>query len=168
MKKAFNTRSRRDFIRAGLVGSAGLIVSGSLAAQIQGNRGPALPADLVKEFVIAAHGNIKRTRELLAEQPGLLNASWDWGDGDFEMGIEGAGHVGNKEIANFLIGKGARLTIFVATMLGRLDIIKPILTAYPEMIHAKGPHGLTFLHHAGKGGEEALPVLEYLKSVGAL
>ena len=59
------------------------------------------------------------TKALLAEQPSLLNATWDWGGGDFETGLGGAGHMGNREIAEFLIGQGARLDIFVATMLGR-------------------------------------------------
>jgi hypothetical protein len=41
---------------------------------------------------------------MLAELPTLLYATWDWGNGDFETALEGAGHVGNKEIANYLIG----------------------------------------------------------------
>ena len=38
------------------------------------------------------------------------------------MGIGGAGHMGNREIAEFLIGQGARFDIFVAAMLGRIDV----------------------------------------------
>jgi len=169
MTESGELQSRRAFIKFGAIGASGIFVPAPLAlfANQTMSRGPALPADLVKEFVIKAHGDLKRTQEMLEEHPGLLNASWDWGDGDFEMGIEGAGHVGSKEIARFLISKGARMTIFVATMLGNLEIVKPMLMAFPEMIHAKGPHGLTFVHHAKKGGEEALPVLEYLKSLGA-
>ena len=52
-------------------------------------------------------------------------------------------------------------------MLGRLDVVKAILSAYPELKTSKGPHGLQLLHHATKGGAEAAPVLEYLKSIGA-
>ena len=37
----------------------------------------------------------------------LLHVSFDWGGGDYESGIEAAGHVGNKEIAAYLLGKGA-------------------------------------------------------------
>ena len=169
MDKLLTSQNRREFLKLSAFGSAGIFIpTGSLLAQDPVKpKPPSLPSDLVKEFVIKAHGDLKRTQEMLAEQPGLLNASWDWGGGDFEMGIEGAGHVGNKDIAKYLISKGARMTVFVATMLGRLDIVKPILTAFPEMIHGKGPHGLTFLHHAKKGGDEALPVLEYLQSLGA-
>ena len=169
MKPTIDDQTRRAFLKLGVLSSAGILLPTLIThAQSQmKSRGPALPTDLVKEFVVKAHGDLKRTQEMLEEQPGLLNASWDWGGGDFEMGIEGAGHVGSKDIAKFLISKGARMTIFVAVMLGRLDIVKPILTAFPEMINAKGPHGLTFLHHAKKGGDEALPVLEYLQSLGA-
>jgi hypothetical protein len=34
-------------------------------------------------------------------------------------------------------------------------------------LNSKGPHGFTMLHHALKGGEGALKVAEYLKSLGA-
>ena len=78
---------------------------------------PLAPA-LVQDFVRKAHADLAGTKALLAEQPALLNATWDWGGGDFEMGIGGAGHMGNREIAEFLIGQGARLDIFVAAMLG--------------------------------------------------
>lgn len=169
MEKSLMNQNRREFLKLSALGSTGILLpAGFLPGQDPVKpKPPSLPSDLVKEFVIKAHGDLKRTQEMLAEQPGLLNASWDWGGGDFEMGIEGAGHVGNKDIAKFLISKGARMTIFVATMLGRLEIVKPILTAFPEMVQSKGPHGLTFLHHAKKGGDEALPVLEYLQSLGA-
>src|SRR5688572_22084759 len=67
---------------------------------------PPLGSDLVKEFVIAGHGNLEKTKLLLEAAPSLLNASYDWGNGDFEEAIEGAGHVGNREIALYLISKG--------------------------------------------------------------
>ena len=104
---------------------------------------------------------------MLEKEPGLLNSCWDWGGGDFETALEGAGHMGNKDIANFLLSKGARMNIFCAAMLGRLDVVKAVLSAYPELKTSKGPHGLQLLHHATKGGVEAAPVLEYLKSIGA-
>lgn len=104
---------------------------------------------------------------MIALQPNLLNATWDWGNGDFETAIEGAAHVGNKQIAEFLISKGARINIFCAAMLGKLDIVKSTLTTFPNLKTSKGPHGLMLLHHAEKGGESAKAVLEYLKSIGA-
>jgi len=63
------------------------------------DKGPPLEAALVKEFVGAAHGKLDRTKEMLAERPALLNATGDWGGGDFETGLGGAAHMGNRSIA---------------------------------------------------------------------
>ena len=125
-----------------------------------------LPAEKVKEFVIAGHSNLDKTKQLLSEFPSLLYATWDWGGGDFETALEGAGHVGNKEIANYLISLGARTNLFVLTMLGKTSIVKSYLEAYPAYLNAKGPHGFTLLHHAQKGGEDAQELLTYLQAKG--
>ncbi len=126
-----------------------------------------LPPGLVREFVGKAHTDLGATKTLLAEHPALLNATWDWGGGDFETGLGGASHMGSREIAEFLIGQGARMDLFTAAMLGRLDIVTPILVAYPALLQSRGPHGLTLLHHARAGGEPARSVLEYLGRLGA-
>ncbi len=161
--------SRRNFLGLSTAGAAGILLAPKFdfGQTQQPNKPPALQSDLVKEFVIAGHGNFDRVKELLEQQPGLLNATWDWGGGDFETALGGAGHMGRKDIAEFLLNKGGRMDIFVATMLGKLEVVKALLAAYPEILKSKGPHGLTFLHHAKKGGEEALPVLKYLESLGA-
>jgi hypothetical protein len=125
---------------------------------------PLAPA-MVQDFVRKAHADLTGTKTLLAEQPSLLNATWDWGGGDFEMGIGGAGHMGNREIAEFLIGQGGRFDIFVAAMLGKLDIVRALLTAWPSLLNSKGPHGIPLMRHAVVGGEQAKEVVEYLKSV---
>ncbi|MFY7839546.1 MAG: hypothetical protein ACOVP7_04680 [Lacibacter sp.] len=125
-----------------------------------------LPADKVKEFVGAGHNNIDKVKTLLTEFPTLVYSTWDWGGGDFETGLEGAGHVGNKEIANYLIEKGARTNLFVLTMLGKTQLVKAWLDAYPQYLFARGPHGYTLLHHANRGGEEAKELVDYLQSKG--
>lgn len=130
-------------------------------------RPPALVAEMVREFVAAAHGNFPRTKEMLVAEPGLLNATWDWGGGDFEMAIGGAGHMGNKEIALWLIEQGGRMDIFVATMLGRRDIVEPTLKAFPQLVHSKGPHGISLLRHAKAGGAENNELVALLESLGA-
>jgi hypothetical protein len=125
-----------------------------------------LAPTLVQEFVRKAHADLTATKSLLAETPGLLNATWDWGGGDFEMGIGGAGHMGHREIAEFLIGEGGRMDIFVAAMLGKLEIVKAMLAAYPGLLHSKGPHGIPLMAHAKKGGTPAEPVVAFLESQG--
>ncbi|MFN2447666.1 MAG: ankyrin repeat domain-containing protein [Vicinamibacterales bacterium] len=122
---------------------------------------------LVQEFVQKAHADLPATTAMLAEQPSLLNATWDWGGGDFEAGIGGAGHMGNRDIAEFLIAQGARLDIFVAAMLGKLDIVQVMLTTWPALLESKGPHGISLLRHARAGGEPSRAVVDHLLSRGA-
>jgi hypothetical protein len=124
-----------------------------------------LKPELVQEFVRAAHVDLEKTRALLAETPTLLNATWDWGGGDFEMAIGGAGHMGRRDIALFLISQGGRFDLFVAAMLGRLDVVKPMLTAFPHLAESKGPHGIPLMVHAQKGGQEAAEVAAFLESL---
>jgi len=126
---------------------------------------PALVASLVQEFVGNAHGDLNRVKELLAQEPALINATWDWGGGDFETALGAASHMGRKDIANFLLEHGARLDIFAAAMLGNLDIVKAALEAHPNAINTPGPHGIPLIVHAQAGGDQALPVLEYLQSL---
>lgn len=159
-----NLMERKEFLQNISLGATGLLVPGLAFAQTQAPE-PLSPV-LVKEFVVAGHGKFDRTKEMLAETPTLLYATWDWGKGDFETALEGAGHVGNREIANYLIAHGARTNLFVLTMLGRTSIVKPFLEAFPEYLKARGPHGFTLLHHAMKGGEDAKELLDLLKSKG--
>jgi hypothetical protein len=124
----------------------------------------ALEAKLVQEFVGNAHGDLNRVKELLAEEPGLINATWDWGGGDFETALGAAAHMGRRDIAEFLLENGARLDLFAAAMLGQLDIVQAALTAYPGAVKTPGPHGIPLIAHAQAGGEEAKSVLAYLQS----
>ena len=126
---------------------------------------PALAENLVQEFVGKAHGDLERVQELLAQEPSLINATWDWGGGDFETALGAASHMGRRDIAEFLLNHGARLDLFAATMLGELDIVKAALKAFPEAIQTKGPHGIPLIAHAQAGGEEAKDVLQYLESL---
>ena len=125
-----------------------------------------LPPDKVKAFVGAGHNDLTKVKSLLAEFPSLLYATWDWGGGDFETAIEGAGHVGTKEVANFLIEAGARTNLFVLAMLGKTQLVKSWLETYPGYINAKGPHGFSLLHQAQRGGEDAKELVDYLQSKG--
>ena len=121
----------------------------------------------VQEFVGAAHRDMDKVKALLEEFPTLLNAAHDWKRGDFETGLGAASHVGYKELAQYLIDKGAQTNIFTACLFGNMSIVKPVLEAFPQSLHAKGPHGFTLLHHAERGGDDALEVKEYLQSLGA-
>ncbi len=129
-------------------------------------RPPALSPDLVREVVLKAHSSLDRVKELIAEEPTLVNACWDWGGGDFESALGAAAHTGRRDIAEFLLANGARLDIFAAAMLGHLDVVKAAITACPDARRAPGAHGIPLMVHAKMGGAPALPVLEYLQSLG--
>jgi len=117
----------------------------------------------VKRFVIAGHGNLAAVKAMLAEEPNLINGAIDWGKGDFETALGGASHMGRRDIAEFLLEHNARLDIFAAAMLGRLDIVKTAIAAFPNIVHVPGPHGIPLIVHAEKGGPAAKDVLEFLR-----
>jgi hypothetical protein len=162
--------NRKHFLQQVTLGSGSLL---ALPYLLQGQNTATkslpidpLPAEKVKAFVSAGHNNLAKVKEMVAEHPNLVYATWDLGGGDFETALEGAGHVGNKEIANYLIGMGARTNLFVLAMLGKSEIVKPFIEAFPSYLYAKGPHGFSLLHHAIRGGEEAKELKEYFESKG--
>ena len=128
---------------------------------------PSLEASLVQDFVGNAHGDLNRVKELLAQESALINSAWDWGGGDWETGLGAAAHMGRRDIAIYLLERGARLDLFAAAMLGNFNIVQATLEAYPEAINVLGPHGIPLLAHALAGGKEALQVYEYLKSLAS-
>jgi hypothetical protein len=117
----------------------------------------------VKRFVIAGHANLPAVKAMLAEEPGLINGAIDWGNGDFETALGGASHMGRRDIAEYLLEHNARLDIFAATMLGKLDIVKGAVAAFPNIVRVPGPHGIPLIVHAEKGGPAAKDVLEFLR-----
>jgi hypothetical protein len=166
--------SRRSIIQGGMLMAAATIATSSLQSQDQPqpqpqtkipDRGPRLDADLVREFVIAGHGNLDKVKEMLAQQPALLNATWDWGSGDWETALGGASHMGNAPIAEYLLSKGARMDVFCATMMGKTEIVKAFLADDPKVVDFKGPHGIPLIRHARAGKQDA--IAEMLLAKGA-
>src|SRR5262249_62247166 len=116
-----------------------------------------IDADLVRDFVSCAHGDLDKVRALHHREPALINASWDWGNGDWETGLGAAAHVGRRDIALYLIANGARVDIFAAAMLGYLPIVRAMIEAIPDAKYWRGPHGIPLLAHAEPGGAAAAP-----------
>jgi hypothetical protein len=128
---------------------------------------PRLEPERVRDFVGCAHADLPRVRELLDGQPALVNAAWDWGAGDWETGLGAAAHMGRRDIALYLLDRGARMDIFAAAMLGHLDIVRATLSAIPEARTWLGPHGIPLLQHAEAGGPEAAAVAQLLRGFGS-
>lgn len=127
---------------------------------------PTQPPELAREIVTVAHFDLKRVKELVDARPSLARASWDWGFGDWEDALGGPSHMGNRPVAEYLISKGARPTLFSAAMLGHLEVVKAFIAAQPGVQRIRGPHSISLLAHAKAGGEAARPVFDFLQSLG--
>ena len=125
---------------------------------------PQLDPAKVQAFVSEAHGDLDAVRSLLAGEPRLVNAAWDWGGGDWETALGAAAHMGRRQIALFLLEHGARLDLFAAAMLGYFDIVSAVLSDFPEMRDAEGPHGISLAEHARAGGADARAVLALVEA----
>ncbi len=105
----------------------------------------------IRDFVIAGHGNLPRVREMLVKNSLLLNARHQWTDDDWETAIQGAAQVGSTQVVEYLLSQGAPLEICTAAMLGRRADVEKMLEQDPQLIHARGAHGISLLAHAALG-----------------
>lgn len=141
---------RRSFLSsAGAALGAMALAASRRTAPVDAAQRPApLDPELVRTFVVAAHARLDEVKALLEREPRLVNATWDWGGGDFETALGGASHMGRPDIAGFLLSRGARIDLFCAAMLGRSAMIKACLEDDAAIVHVRGPHGITLLKHA--------------------
>lgn len=167
----FPAVTRRSFLRlAGAAAALGALGATSSAQEAPRPnlppKPPALPPDKAQAAVGQAHRNLAAVRALVEETPLLVNACWDWGGGDFETPLEAAAHTGRREIAEFLLARGARPSLFAAAMLGQLELVRAFLALDPTAHEIPGPHGFTLLHCAKQGGAAAQPVVDWLLAQG--
>ena len=121
----------------------------------------ALSQDLVRDFVLAGHGNFDKVKAMLAEQPALLNEKFVQND---ETALEAASHVGNRVIAEFLLGQGAPINLYTAAMLGQTAVVAEMLRRDPAAASRPGVHGMSALFHAAIGGHTAIADMLYAGS----
>lgn len=156
-----NTNTRRRFIKSSAFGlisitaftnSSAESIFNKPAALITGEplfyRYPSMDDIKVSSIVGASHGNFDMVKEIVGKRPELAGAAWDWGFGDWETALGAASHVGRRDIAEFLISKGARPDIFTFTMMGMLKSVQEIIETVPGIQSHTGPHGITLLQHA--------------------
>jgi hypothetical protein len=156
--------NRRNFLTQSVAGAAFLSSAQFATAQnVIPNALPPAPGSepkrpsplepkLVNEFVRAAHSDLAKVKSMLADTPGLIHASWDWGNGDFETALGGAAHMGNRAVALHLLEAGARIDAFAAAMLGEMEIVAALVRLSPAVANSRGPHMLSLLHHAAHCG----------------
>jgi len=115
-----------------------------------------LTTEQIRDFVIAAHGNLPRIREMLVVNPELVNAAYQWSEGDSETAIQAAAQAGSTPVAEYLLARGAPLDICTAAMLGRKDVVEEMLDKDPDLINARGAHGISLMAHAAWSNNVAL------------
>ncbi len=102
----------------------------------------------IRDFAIAAHGNLPRFREMLVRDPQLVNCSYPWAEGDSETALQAAAQTGSTPVAEYLLDHGATLDICTAAMLGRKDTVEAMLDQDPGLINSRGAHGISLMAHA--------------------
>ena len=115
----------------------------------------------INDLVGNAHGNLIEVQQLLAAKPEWINRSAVWN----ETPVQAAAHMGNRQIAEYLLDGGAPLDVFVAAMLGRRDDVERFIKSDPELIHARGVHEMPLLYFAAAGDQQ--DVVEWLLQRGA-
>jgi ankyrin repeat protein len=117
--------------------------------------------EIIDKFVGNAHGNLSVVKELLGQYPSMVSANASW----IETAVQAAAQTGQVEIVNYLIDHGAEYDICTAAMLGNLDCMDDFLKEDPNLINARGAHGIPLLYfpviHA------RMKVAEYLLQHGA-
>ncbi len=112
---------------------------------------PNIDPEVVSEVVGKSHFDLDRLKELVDPRPELARATWEWRFGDWESAIGAASHVGRRDIATYLMDKGARPTIFTFAMLGAYEVVKSMIEFHPGIQRKMGPHGISLLQHARAG-----------------
>jgi len=99
--------------------------------------------EVIDEVVGVSHGNFARVKELLEQYPALVHAQATWG----ETPLGAAAQTGQREIAEYLLSRGAALDICTAAMLGMTDQVAAMLQADPGQAHALGAHDIPVIYY---------------------
>lgn len=92
--------------------------------------------------IVAAKDHVPLVDVLLAFGADI-NARSRW-----ERGSYGVLDDTEPEVAEQLLARGAELTVHAASGLGKLDELRALIVAAPELVHARGPDGQLPLHAA--------------------
>jgi ankyrin repeat protein len=117
--------------------------------------------DTIDQFVIFCHGNMAGVREMLATDLSLINSRSTLN----ETPLGAAAHVGNRAMAEYLLGEGAAPELPASAMLGQDNEVRAAVAADPSLANAAGAHGIPILFHAVIGGNYDLA--KYLVEQGA-
>ncbi|MBV7327498.1 ankyrin repeat domain-containing protein [Chloroflexi bacterium TSY] len=124
-----------------------------------------LSQELVDEFVNIAHGygpsgDFEQVREMVEKYPDLVHAVHSDGD---ETGLGAAAHMGERQIVQYLLDRGATLDIATAAMMGWREKVADFLVHDPTLATAKGAHGYALLYFVAQSGDTEMAdlILKY-------
>lgn len=117
--------------------------------------------ETVKAFVIAGHHDLEKVKAILEENPTLLEAKAPWN----ETALQAACHMGRRDIAAWLLERGAQPDLCCWAAMGEVEKVRQALEADPESASYRGVHGMSVLMHAAFGG--SLEVAKLLLDYGA-
>lgn len=112
--------------------------------------------DKVREFVMAAHRDLDETKSIYTDNPDLIDEAVEWSPGQTESALQAAAHTGQRAIAEFLLGNGAKPNMVAYAMLGDEDNFNAMLADNPDNIHEIGAHNFSLMFHAAFGGNLAI------------
>ncbi|MFN8573059.1 MAG: hypothetical protein U0132_13500 [Gemmatimonadaceae bacterium] len=105
------TCDRRSFV--GMMAAQRLIQSGRApekwfrGSALSGSLTPVFPRQdpqMVADFVLLAHFNAAKVKDMVTAHPALAKSAIDWGFGDWEDALGAASHMGRADIAQRLRG----------------------------------------------------------------
>src|SRR5688572_6562903 len=103
------------------------------------------------------HACTRELLDVLLEAGADINAKSNWWAGGFALV-----HSAKPELARYAVERGAKVDVHAAARLGMLDKVRELVSANPELVHARGGDGQTPLHFAS-----TIEIAEYLLSQGA-
>jgi len=111
-----------------------------------------LMTDMIRAFVMEAHRDLEKVKDIYADHPDLIDEPIEWSPGQTETPLQAAAHTGRREIAEFLLEKGAQPNMVVYAMLGDEAQFNGLLAENPDNINEIGAHQFSLMFHAALGG----------------
>jgi ankyrin repeat protein len=108
-------------------------------------------------LITAVHSQNREMINLLLQHGADIDARSDWWAGSF-----GVLDTCALDFASFLIERGATVDAHAAARLGMMDTLNALISANPELVHARGGDGQTPLHFAS-----TVEIAKYLLDHGA-
>jgi len=96
-------------------------------------------------LVLAAHGDLEKTRELIASRPELVDEPGVGPAFGGERPLDAAAHTHNRAIAQALLDAGATHNIYSAVFMGEYDTVSEMLKANPALAQTPGVHDIPIL-----------------------